>query len=63
MALRSDPSVDFENRNNLGGWVLWLLGVLLTAVLAGLGAPCWSDTASGIARLAQKTRSGKKAPA
>lgn len=54
------PPKDFERRNDFGGWVMWFLGILLTAVLAGLGSPFWYDTVTGISRVAQRARAVKK---
>ena len=53
-------SRDFQRRNNFGGWVMWVLGILLTAGLAGLGAPFWFDTVTGISRVVQRARTVKK---
>ncbi len=58
--LKDKPPKDFERRNNFGGWVMWFLGILLTAVMAGLGAPFWYDTVSGVSRVAQRARTVKK---
>jgi len=58
--LKEGKSNDFERRNNLGGWLMWMLGILLTAVLAGLGAPFWFDTVTGISRVVQKVRARQK---
>lgn len=41
-------------------WIFWILGILLTAVLAGLGAPFWYDAVTGISRVAQGARSSGK---
>jgi len=53
-------STDYENRNHLLGWVWWVLGVVLTGILAGLGAPFWFDAISGISRVAQTAGLTKK---
>lgn len=43
-------------------WLSWLFGIILTAFLAGLGAPFWYDAVSGLSQLAQKGRqAGNKA--
>ncbi len=42
-----DPTKPAEKRSPF----LWFLGILTTAVLAGLGAPFWFDTIRGIRRL------------
>lgn len=57
---RENNPADFTNRNNVAGWLKWILGVALTGVLAGLGAPFWFDAATGISRVAQRARTGKK---
>lgn len=58
--LTDASSADFQRRNNLGGWIMWGVGILLTAFLAGLGGPFWYDMVSGISRVAQKARAAKK---
>jgi len=57
--LFGEPMAALQNRNTFGGWLLWIAGVLLTGVLAGLGAPFWYDAVTGIARVAQRARAGK----
>ncbi|MEM1181049.1 MAG: hypothetical protein AAGM22_22095 [Acidobacteriota bacterium] len=67
--LRSFPILfnDFPHANFIGGesrsrrqltdggdWVAWLVGVMLTALFAGLGAPFWYDTVTGLARAVQR---------
>ena len=37
----------------------WVVGIALTAILAGLGAPFWYDTVSGITQLARAVRGPK----
>ncbi len=44
-------------------WAVWVLGVVLTGLLAGLGAPFWFDAVNGIWNLSQRARPGVKAPA
>jgi hypothetical protein len=39
----------------------WVLGCIVTGVLAGLGAPFWYDFLAGVARTAQGFRAGRKA--
>ncbi len=41
-------------------WSLWVLGVLVTGYLAGLGAPFWYDLVSGLNHLAQNRRGSKR---
>jgi hypothetical protein len=50
-------------RSGRSGLALWILGILLTAGLAGLGAPFWYDAVNGVARVARlgRTRSGAAA--
>jgi len=55
-------STDFQNRNTFLGWLTWLLGVLLTGVLAGLGGPFWYDVVAGVSRVVQSTRAAAKKP-
>lgn len=62
--LKDASSMDFERRNDLGGWLMWIVGIVLTAGLAGLGAPFWYDAVTGISRFAQKARAPRRlAPA
>lgn len=58
--LEVEKSADFESRNDLGGWIMWGCGIVLTGLLAGLGAPFWYDTVAGISRFAQRARVAKK---
>jgi len=58
--LQRGETNDFQRRNNFGGWVMWLLGILLTALLAGRGAPFWYETITGISRIVQRARTIKK---
>ena len=50
----------YSLRDNPAGWASWMLGIILTALLAGLGSPFWYDAVSGISRIAQKARTIKK---
>jgi len=34
----------------------WAIGIVLTALLAGLGAPFWYDAVSSISRVARASR-------
>ena len=47
---------DCEQRNIL----FWIIGCLLTGLLAGLGAPFWYDAVTGISRAIQSMRAEKK---
>jgi hypothetical protein len=58
--LKAGKSVDFERRNNPGGWLMWVFGIVLTGILAGLGAPFWYDTVTGISRVVQRARVARK---
>ncbi|MBX6323689.1 MAG: hypothetical protein IRY94_17875 [Rhodospirillaceae bacterium] len=44
-----------------GGFVRWLLGVILTAVLAGLGAPFWMEVVNNFLRARNLTNNYRKA--
>jgi hypothetical protein len=57
--LKDTPTLDHENRNNTWGWVLWVVGVTLTGILAGFGSPFWFDAVTGISR-ATRARAVKK---
>lgn len=52
-------SNEFQRQNNTSGWLMWGLGVLLTGVLTGLGAPFWYDAVTGIARFTARVRGGQ----
>jgi len=47
---------DPRSEDNVIDWAMWVLGVLLTGVLAGIGAPFWYDTIVGISRVSQGKR-------
>ena len=49
-------TLECRQKNNLGGWALWVLGIVLTAGLAGLGAPFWYDAIRGISCAVEGTR-------
>jgi hypothetical protein len=51
---------EFKDRNDPEGWILWVLGIALTAGLAGLGGPFWYDAVTGISRARDMARKGKK---
>ena len=53
-------SKDFLVRDNFFGWVTWILGTLLTGMLAGLGAPFWFDVVRGISRTVQSVKGTPK---
>jgi AcrR family transcriptional regulator len=65
----TDPATDrsardaCSARSGLSGLVLWILGIGLTAGLAGLGAPFWYDAVNGVARIARLGRTRSGAPA
>ena len=42
--------------------IIWLMGIALTALLAGLGAPFWFDTVSSISQLTQRMRGATAQP-
>jgi hypothetical protein len=56
---QNGDTLECRQRNSLGGWALWVLGVGLTAGLAGLGAPFWYDAIRGISRAVEGTRTTK----
>ncbi len=47
-------------RNSGGGWFFWILGILLTGFLGGLGTPFWYDVISGITNIAQRAHAAGK---
>ena len=49
----NDVSVD--KLNDSWRWFTWVLGVILTGILAGLGSPFWYEVVRGVTRLAQRT--------
>jgi hypothetical protein len=53
-------SREFKKRDNSSGWFMWVLGILITGGLAGLGGPFWYDVVAGISRVVQKTRAASK---
>jgi hypothetical protein len=57
----SQPDV-FQMENS-GRLLAWLLGIVLTAVLAGLGAPFWYDTVLSVSRVVETTRAKPKSSA
>ena len=55
-------SQDFKNRDNPWGWFTWVLGILLTTALAGLGGPFWYDVVARISRAVQSVRAAAGKP-
>jgi len=53
-------SKDYLDRKSLSGWLLWMLGIVGTAWLAGLGGPFWYDAVAGISRLVQRNRAAAR---
>jgi hypothetical protein len=47
---------EYQSKNNPRGWTFWVLGILLTAGLAGLGGSFWYDAVSGVSRAADIAR-------
>lgn len=45
-----------DKMNEPSQWFFWIIGLLLTAALAGLGAPFWYDIVTGVSRLTQKNK-------
>lgn len=58
--IKKEESNDSKNSNKTVRWLMWSLGILLTAFLAGLGGPFWHDTVTGISRVVQRARIAKK---
>jgi len=54
--LQGEPSEDYKDRDNTLGWWLWVVGCILTGLLAGLGGPFWYDVVSGISHAAKRAR-------
>lgn len=50
-----------NRKTSAAEWFTWILGVLLTTVLAGLGAPFWYDTLSGLTRAVRRARTPRVA--
>jgi hypothetical protein len=53
------PYVGFKD-GTAKDWILWVLGILLTGGLAGLGGPFWYDAVRGISRAADAARKKKQ---
>jgi hypothetical protein len=60
VGLKDNTAKEFADKNNFGGWVFWVLGIALTAGLAGLGGPFWYDAVRGISRAADEARKRKQ---
>ncbi|MFH1313815.1 MAG: hypothetical protein ABIJ00_11400 [Candidatus Eisenbacteria bacterium] len=58
--LMGKPPKEFKTRNSGVSWGLWGLGIVVTAILAGLGAPFWYDTLTGISHAAQRASAARK---
>jgi hypothetical protein len=57
---KDSAAEEYTSRDNSRGWTFWVLGILLTAGLAGLGGPFWYDAVAGVSRAADNARKGKK---
>lgn len=57
---KNPESSDCKSRNTPLGITLWLLGCILTSLLAGLGGPFWYDVVSGVSYAIQQVRNPKK---
>lgn len=57
---KDSTAKEFTGKNNFEGWFYWVLGILLTAGLAGLGGPFWYDAVGGISRAADAARKKKQ---
>ena len=53
-------STDFQERNTAVGWFSWVLGIILTVVLAGMGGPFWYDVVSGVSRAVKNQHESTK---
>jgi hypothetical protein len=60
IGLSDSQSKEFTDKNNFRGWAFWVLGIALTAGLAGLGGPFWYDAVAGISQARDMARKGKK---
>ena len=49
-----DGASDTDTENDGWRWLSWILGVVLTGALAGLGAPFWFESVRGLSRIAQR---------
>lgn len=45
---------DRRRRNDMTDWIKWVLGVTLTGILAGVGAPFWYDIVTSISRVRKR---------
>lgn len=57
--IANGKSPDYDLWAKRSGWLMWVLGICLTAGLGGLGAPFWYDAVTGISTVIQRTRAGK----
>ena len=60
VGIKDSTAEEYMSRNNTRGWTFWVLGILLTAGLAGLGGPFWYDAVGGVSRAADSARKEKK---
>jgi hypothetical protein len=58
--IRDKSSTDYKNRSTPYGLALWVIGIVLTAYLATLGAPFWHDTIRGIDVYRDRSRGAEK---
>jgi len=56
VGLKDNQAEEYTSNNNTRGWTFWVLGILLTAGLAGLGGPFWYDAVGGVSRAADIAR-------
>ncbi|MGB0580251.1 MAG: hypothetical protein ACPGVU_11165 [Limisphaerales bacterium] len=57
-APKEDP--DGGKGNQIRAWGMWIFGILLTGMFAGLGAPFWYDAIKGISSFSQALRTMKQ---
>ena len=54
------PADANDKKATIRAWAMWIFGILLTGMFAGLGAPFWYDAIKGIANVSQSLRSLKQ---
>ena len=58
--ISSPVTENCKHKSNWIAWITWAIGIGLTGVFAGLGAPFWYDAVAGISRVVQNSRAIKK---
>jgi len=59
-AINGEPSKDYASRDSTPGFIMWIIGCILTGLLAGLGGPFWYDMVAGISHAVESVRGQKK---